>query len=820
MAAFLIVAVWFVPRPVGDLYVALAGGRDVLAGKLAGPDDWSFMTVIPGTDIHRVWINQNWGTHVIDYLTYLAAGDTGLLVLKMALLWAAAFFMVQAARQRGVKLPLALVTAGLILAGGRAFIDLRPNLTTLTMAPLIVWLLYRARGSPRRIWLVAAMVWLWANVHGGFILGLAMMALWTACQLGLAMIIDKPGPALRRYWHLPAATAAAILISGAASPFFIRPVMESGLGAIFRADSWINLAHPFVVATSKEWQTVSEWQSIFVPGGFGSKWEFIVCMGTLGALALVRLFTDLFASSAAKSRGPRAQTVALAIFALGAPIAVIFLASRAEVNPVDVAIWETIHRIQWIIGGAAVLALVAVIRLLLGLSKSYFGVVLAQSREAFKHPGAKLPELSTFVFEALLGIVAIAMAVKSRRFEPLAMIIVAPFLASQFAWLFNPANRWAFLGFGAAVDAVVAAVVLWDYNKTGRFEPLPVVVAAPFLAAQFTWLFYRHNRWVILGFAAGALAPGAVLLWNVLPMYRRDNPILPPGSIADRMHMTKTLYSQGLAQFINDNKISGRVFAEWRWEGFLRWRCPQLRTFIGGRAQQVYDVETFKLSQETIISPSGVGILATYDVHLVAMPGGYPLVDNLVKSGWAIVYFDGGNFLLADPRKPEFADLIRLAAGRGPNQAPPVFGDNGELKYPDPKEETKALSRAMCLATAGSDPDVLMSAFKEANRLRPTFFIYQQVLNLLVSQVRKATPEQRAGFLASSIRYLEEENSRLEKLDLPPSVGGEYLRCRLRIMTVLFEFYRAANRQQDSARALETAKRLEAQLGQLVHKWG
>ena len=54
----LIAAVWSIPRTVSDLNISLAAGRDVLAGKLNTPDDWSFSTN------GNVWINQNWGADV------------------------------------------------------------------------------------------------------------------------------------------------------------------------------------------------------------------------------------------------------------------------------------------------------------------------------------------------------------------------------------------------------------------------------------------------------------------------------------------------------------------------------------------------------------------------------------------------------------------------------------------------------------------------------------------------------------------------------------------------------------------------------------
>ncbi|MFW5690174.1 MAG: hypothetical protein ACOCXY_00005, partial [Planctomycetota bacterium] len=41
-AVMAMVAIWLVFRPIGDLYVALAAGRDIVQGKMGSPDEWSF----------------------------------------------------------------------------------------------------------------------------------------------------------------------------------------------------------------------------------------------------------------------------------------------------------------------------------------------------------------------------------------------------------------------------------------------------------------------------------------------------------------------------------------------------------------------------------------------------------------------------------------------------------------------------------------------------------------------------------------------------------------------------------------------------------
>ena len=93
---------WLVPRPIGDLYVAYAGARDVLEGKLGGEDDWSFVNVGTG----RVWINQNWGTHMLYYGAYYFFDETGILVLKALLMLSMVTFIGLSVRQHGVGLSL------------------------------------------------------------------------------------------------------------------------------------------------------------------------------------------------------------------------------------------------------------------------------------------------------------------------------------------------------------------------------------------------------------------------------------------------------------------------------------------------------------------------------------------------------------------------------------------------------------------------------------------------------------------------------------------------------------------------------------------
>jgi len=250
------------PRMTGDFWIALAGGRDAAAGELNTPDDWAFTTR------GAVWINQNWLTDLLLYGIWRATGPWGELALKAGLLVATAAFTALAARSRIASWPVSLLIAGAVLAGSRAYLELRPNLVSLLLTPLLLWLLYLTRRRVHVVWAAAAVVGLWANCHGGFVFGLGVMALWAGCELVGAARREGLGAAARRCWPLAGATVAAALPAAFANPF----------GAV-------NLVHPFTVAGGERWRRINEWRSVFSGGtDYGSRWEFFVLLGVLAVL--------------------------------------------------------------------------------------------------------------------------------------------------------------------------------------------------------------------------------------------------------------------------------------------------------------------------------------------------------------------------------------------------------------------------------------------------------------------------------------------------------------------------------------------------------
>ncbi len=279
LSAAAVLVTWATSESAADLFMALAGGRDVVQGKLGSPDDWSFTTG------GRVWINQNWLSHLLIYSTWLWGRDAGLLVLKAGLLAVMSALLFLVARRRGGHAPTAaLLSAGIVLACFR-FVLLRPNLMTLVLVPLSMLVMFRSFEDHRRIWWTVPLMAVWANLHGAFVFGLGMVGLWVSC----ALIEDwrTHGRAnIRKHWRLPACLAACV-VACALSPF--------GL---------VNLEEPLVVASSPGWRQVPEWLPLLSNDRMPFPWELFVVLGLVLALGLARLLSKVPARSTRQTLPP------------------------------------------------------------------------------------------------------------------------------------------------------------------------------------------------------------------------------------------------------------------------------------------------------------------------------------------------------------------------------------------------------------------------------------------------------------------------------------------------------------------------------------
>lgn len=224
--ATLLVAVARMPILTPDVWWHLATGRLIARDGIPHRDPFSY------TLGERAWTVHEWLADRLLFASYEGAELLGVVLLRAGLITAACAMAYVAARRRGgVFVTLALLGPA-AWATQRNWLD-RPQLWSFVLAPLVLWMLETHRGGGRRVIFVLPVVFaFWVNVHGGFMLGLGIVALWILGEAWRARIDAGARAGLRSL--LIAAGAAAVCtlanpnhIEGALYPL---KYVASGLG--------------------------------------------------------------------------------------------------------------------------------------------------------------------------------------------------------------------------------------------------------------------------------------------------------------------------------------------------------------------------------------------------------------------------------------------------------------------------------------------------------------------------------------------------------------------------------------------------------------
>ena len=215
--AFLVVISFTTADP--DLWGHVRFGLDILRdANIHQVDAYSFAS-------DRAWVNHEWGAEVITASAFAIGGSAGLVALKMLIVGATLMLLNGVMRREGVGSPFArdgAAPAAIVTTLSQAH-HVRPQLFSLLLfAILLSCLMAARRGSQRSLWVLPPLFAAWANLHGGWIVGGGVLALWTCALL-------VTGERQRAFWC--AAAGAASLIATLATP------MGSDSGAFCRKRS-------------------------------------------------------------------------------------------------------------------------------------------------------------------------------------------------------------------------------------------------------------------------------------------------------------------------------------------------------------------------------------------------------------------------------------------------------------------------------------------------------------------------------------------------------------------------------------------------------
>lgn len=186
-------AFFFAARPLSDAdfwWHLKTGEYIVNTHSVPRTDFFSF------TNYGRPWVAHEWLSEAIFYLIYSRFGFNVLIVV-FAILTALAFWI---AYKRSESHPLIGGAAALLgVWTVLPTIGVRPRVFTLLLSSIYLALLarYMKHGKSREIWWLVPLMAIWANLHGGFLIGLVLIGL---TLVGAALDVWSKGEGLMSSW--------------------------------------------------------------------------------------------------------------------------------------------------------------------------------------------------------------------------------------------------------------------------------------------------------------------------------------------------------------------------------------------------------------------------------------------------------------------------------------------------------------------------------------------------------------------------------------------------------------------------------------------
>jgi hypothetical protein len=92
--------------------------------------------------------------------------------------------------------------------------------------------------------------------------------------------------------------------------------------------------------------------------------------------------------------------------------------------------------------------------------------------------------------------------------------------------------------------------------------------------------------------------------------------------------------------FIKQKSPPGRLFNSYNWGGYLLWELPEYPVFIDGRTDLYNDEVIGEWLQVVRAEPGWQETLDRWEVRLILLEPGMPVVGHLEEAGWQELYKD------------------------------------------------------------------------------------------------------------------------------------------------------------------------------------
>jgi hypothetical protein len=223
-----------------DTYWHIATGKWMLAQRAFPRQD-----IFSHTAFGQPWVNPEWLAQVILFVGYDLFGWRGLVLLG-GLVTALTFALLYVLLARELRATVALGAAAISFVFASLHFLARPHL--LTFPIIVVWTAFLARASEedRRpgLWLLPLMV-VWANLHGGFTLGLLLAVGFGLEATFAARSADRRHVAFR--WL---SFCAGALLAGCITPYGYHYLLQTyhvfNLGPLLRQIGELRPMNPYI----------------------------------------------------------------------------------------------------------------------------------------------------------------------------------------------------------------------------------------------------------------------------------------------------------------------------------------------------------------------------------------------------------------------------------------------------------------------------------------------------------------------------------------------------------------------------------------------
>lgn len=200
------------------------------------------------------WANHSWLSQIIFYLSYRCFHLAGLYLIRYLLLAATFGLIYFSAREKVGERGAAVLTLLTILAANQRFV-VRPELFTFAFIAVLLFVLENEKiRAGSRFFALPLLFAVWANIHGGFILGVVIIWLYCLGE-GFALILpggDAPPSSSGRMWRrlllIAALSSAAVVLN----PFGFH-VYKYYSSEISRLSSFIYVWQPFPWTAWRNW---------------------------------------------------------------------------------------------------------------------------------------------------------------------------------------------------------------------------------------------------------------------------------------------------------------------------------------------------------------------------------------------------------------------------------------------------------------------------------------------------------------------------------------------------------------------------------------